>query len=115
MAVGFPHTNSYTTTGTTSVAVIPAPISGVAHIATRVSVYNADTVAHTYTLRRTVSGSTHYPLQKNTSTLAAGGTFTFDQVPGHSADGTTVTFTLVVDANFTTTESVVTASYIENS
>lgn len=115
MAVGIPHTSSFTTTGTTSLAVIPAPASGVQHIITRISVFNADSVAHTYTLRRTVGGSTHHPVQKNTTTLAAGGTFTFDQASGHTADGTTITYTVIVDANATTTESDVTASYIENS
>jgi hypothetical protein len=113
MAVGFPHSNSYDTNGTTSVAVIPAPASGKAHILTRISVYNADTAARTYTLRRTVGGSTHKPVQKKAS-VASGDTVTFDQAAGHTADGTTVTYTVVADATAATTESVVTASYIEN-
>lgn len=109
--LGTPHTNPYTTTGVTSLDIVPSPAASQQHIAQRISVYNADSVSHTYTARL-YNGSTHNPIE--TITVASLATGSFSHVDGHCADGTSKKFTLVVNANMTTTESVVTASYIQN-
>jgi hypothetical protein len=115
MAVGLPHTEPFTTTGTTSKVVIPAPASGVSHIATRISITNKDSVNHDYTLRLTDTGGPTHSEVQTLSAVTPGQTKTFDQVSGHAATATTREFTIVVNANATTTESAGVASYIENS
>lgn len=108
-----PVGNEGSLNGTTAVAVVPAPASGKQRIvlAKGIRVYNADTVAHTFTWQKNKS-STLYLLQVD-ATVAAGSFAELDKRV--VLDDTDESLEVFTDATATTTEPTFDAAFMETS
>lgn len=91
--------NEGVTNGTTAVTIVPAPSSGNRNLVRAVTVYNADTVNATVTLRKKVSTTTYVKAQK---TLMPNEVLEFE-IPV-VLDATTKTIEIVLAANVATNQ-----------
>lgn len=113
MAADLPLGNEGALNGTTAVTALAAPAADEQRIvpADGVVVFNADTVAHVFTLQKN-KNSTVYILEK-TASIAAGATHSFSVRV--VLDATDESLELVSDATATTTEPDFNVSAMETS
>lgn len=107
----YPGGNEGNLNGATPVIAIPVPPdANTLRKIEKISVYNADTVAHDFTLTKK-KGINSYILEKKLA-LAAGSTYLFLPVP-ITLDATDESVTLVDNAGATTTEPTFDAEYVD--